>query len=182
MIAAAYWGRARPRLLGAVLVTAAALSLGYGAWLFGTVGQERVYFGTDTRLAEFLTGGLLALARRRAPTAGTRAARFLDVAGLSALLGIVGAWSLVELDVAVLYRGGLGIYALASALVLAGCVAGGGWLRALLSTSVLRYLGRISYGAYLYHWPLLLVLDPLELGPTAKLLLVLPMLLRAMSV
>jgi peptidoglycan/LPS O-acetylase OafA/YrhL len=169
VVAIAYRGRRSAFALAAVLSAGAALSLGWGAWLYGSAGQERVYFGTDTRIAELLVGGGLALALRRAPSAGARAARTLDAAGLAALALVAGSWIAVELDSPALYRGGLGVYALVSAALLAGCVAGGGRLRALLSPPPLRYVGRISYGAYLYHWPVLLALEALELPLAPRL-------------
>ncbi len=177
VVAAGYRNRERPRLLMTVLFLGALLSLAWGAFLFETAGQERVYFGTDTRIAELLVGALLALLLRAKPgasgPASARVSRWLDVAGLVALFGIVAAWARASLATPALYRGGFGLYALASALVILGCLQGEGRLRALLSPAPLRYVGRISYGAYLYHWPLLLWIDSLELAAAPRLALLL---------
>jgi hypothetical protein len=48
---------------------------------------------------------------------------------------------------------------LASTALVAGCVAPSGPVRQLLSWPLLRWIGRVSYGAYVYHWPIFLVVD-----------------------
>ncbi len=63
-----------------------------------------------------------------------------------------------------LYRGGFLAYAALSAAVIAACLSDRGPVARLLSWSPLRWVGRVSYGAYLYHWPLFLVLDEARTG------------------
>jgi peptidoglycan/LPS O-acetylase OafA/YrhL len=61
----------------------------------------------------------------------------------------------------------------------------GGRLTKLLELPPLRYLGRISYGLYLYHWPIFLIIDDLRMpyGPAfiVALKLSLTFLLAAIS-
>src|SRR4029453_16309920 len=80
------------------------------------------------------------------------------------LLGIVIAWATLRADAPVLYRGGLLVYAVLSACVVSAATEEGGIVRALLSPAWLRWIGRISYGGYLYHWPIFLLLDPTRTG------------------
>jgi hypothetical protein len=62
-----------------------------------------------------------------------------------------------------LFRSGLLAYALGGcALVLAACVPGP--IRSLCAWAPMRQLGRISYGVYVYHWPLFLWLTPARTG------------------
>jgi len=131
--------------LGAAASTAVAVALG------DDPGQrDRIYFGTDTRAAELLAGAGVALAR---PTLSRIPAGLRDALGAAALAGLLFAFAGLDLDTPALYRGGLLGVATLSAGVLVGCLAGGRLARAL-AWGPLVWIGRISYGAYLFHWPL----------------------------
>lgn len=139
-------------LLGALAVASVALSF----WFPLTdEGITRIYYGSDTRFAEILFGALLAVALHGRPSPHP-AIVWLAPLGL---VGLVSAWVWGTLGDEILYRGGFAVYTLASVAVVAGAVAPGGLVRTLLSPRWLQWLGRISYGAYVYHWPVFLVLD-----------------------
>ncbi|MCB1016790.1 MAG: acyltransferase [Acidimicrobiales bacterium] len=124
---------------------------------------DRIYYGTDTRSAELTLGALLAVAlhRRHLDGAGRRLAGSL---GLAALAVTVVAWSRVDLADAWLYRGGLTAFALVSAALVAGAVHPGTAVSQALAWEPLRRLGLISYGVYLFHWPIFLWLTPERTG------------------
>ena len=64
-----------------------------------------------------------------------------------------------------LYQGGFVLAALAVAAVIASVVQPDrGMLGAALSWGPLRWVGRISYGLYLWHWPVYLVLTNTRIG------------------
>jgi lysophospholipase L1-like esterase len=67
-------------------------------------------------------------------------------------------WAAVALpsDRGLAYGGWLGVGALVTAALIVGLQASGS-LRALLSTAPFVALGRISYGVYLFHWPVFLL-------------------------
>ncbi len=128
----------------------------------------RVYYGTDTRAAELLVGVLLAIAVARR---GNHARSVLLPAPvpLIALGVLLVAWATVPQSAPWLHGGGLLGHAVVTALVVAGCTTAGGVAR-VPGTAPLQALGRVSYGVYVYHWPVFLWLSPDRTGlPTAPL-------------
>jgi hypothetical protein len=118
----------------------------------------RAYEGTDTRAFEPLVGAALALLVTGWPRRSPRQEGVVWAAGLAAF-GVLGAWSVTAGGPPDwMYRGGMFVAALLAAVVIVS-VAGSrpGPLGRLLSVPPLRYVGRISYGLYLWHWPVYLV-------------------------
>lgn len=121
---------------------------------------SRAYYGTDTRAFELLAGSALALF-----LAGRRPGswRVPDGAGLAALTVLVGGWLTVADDAEWMYRGGFLAATLLGVVVVAAVAREPGALGPLgraLSVTPLRGLGRISYGVYLWHWPVIVLLRP----------------------
>lgn len=116
-------------------------------------GPDAAYWATPARAGEILAGALLAavLLGRRVPAwfAG------LGVAGLGAILVSCLLWPAGRGPA---YQGWLPIFALASAALIAGLQVPS-LLRRALSAPPLVRLGTISYGVYLYHWPVFAAFD-----------------------
>jgi peptidoglycan/LPS O-acetylase OafA/YrhL len=124
----------------------------------------RVYYGTDTRAVELLMGALLAIGltgRHRLERSRTQLA--VASLGAVALLVLVAGWVVVDQSDGFLYRGGLTLHALLVVTVIAAALVPGP-VRAALAIPPLRALGLISYGAYLYHWPIFLWLSAARTG------------------
>lgn len=144
--------RALAGVLGAVVL----VSVGLQVW----TAQHDVnlaYYGTHTRVYQLAAGALLMLAVRRtaqAPPAGRRWATPAAVVGLAGVV-VVGS-SLVGAS-----QSTRGLLATAgSVLVLLGLWwAPRGPVARVLALPLPRYLGQVSYGTYLWHWPVVLVLD-----------------------
>ena len=149
-----------------VLYALVAVSLALG-WIMWSPGHDpsRVYYGTDTRAAEVLVGAVLATViagrRRRSRVKGRRTMK--NVAGVGALLTLVTMWVVADQSDGWLYRGGLGIHAVLTVFVIAAAMQPGpvAWV---LERRPLRALGLISYGVYLFHWPIFLWLDEARVG------------------
>ncbi|MCU1357484.1 MAG: putative acyltransferase [Acidimicrobiales bacterium] len=125
------------------------------------ISQNTLYLGTHTRMASIGFGALVAAweagrTEHRSPRLG----RTLEVVAPTAFLLLLVAWCTVGLHDQLLYRGGLTACGLAAAVVIWSVVQpGGGPLDRVLSVRPLRALGLISYGLYLWHWPLFVLLD-----------------------
>ena len=128
-----------------------------------TTDRDLVYNGTHTRAAELLVGVALAQVLRRRPlSTGGRlpwrpwTCRCRRVLALVAASTIEQAW---------IYRGGLVGVAIVSAVLIAS-VTGGRFPARLLEAAPLVAIGKVSYGIYLFHWPvfMLLTADRTDLG------------------
>lgn len=155
-------------ILGVVMVASVAAQV----WV-ARDDAAMAYYGTHTRVYQILAGALLAVALRalaRKSPAGPDSApvrvpapvRVLAPAGLVALLALgsdLAAWSPST-------RGLLAT--VASVAVIAGLTLTPVSLVSRgLATRPIRYLGQISYGTYLWHWPVILTLR--EVVPTRPL-------------
>lgn len=120
------------------------------------VAQPWAFFGVATRLWEFVLGGLLALLMqwRREPNAG-QSARAWPVGGMLQVAGssmIVVA--LARFTAATPYPGWAALLPVAGSVALiAGGAMRGAFMTPILALSPFRWLGRVSYGWYLWHWP-----------------------------
>jgi peptidoglycan/LPS O-acetylase OafA/YrhL len=120
---------------------------------------DRVYFGTDTRAAEIVVGGLLALAYPRIRELDLlRRWSLFDVGALVGLAASVVIFLTAPHARSAIYDGGLAAFSVISCLMVLGTVEGPLTQR-LLGFRPFVELGKMSYGAYLYHFPLYLLLD-----------------------
>ena len=151
-------------------IVAPTLALASGLWclllLHGGASPSRLYYGTDVRVQEVMVGATLAALWRGTPgePLGQAARRWwkrvLPATGLLGLAVLVWCLHTVDGQARFLYEGGFLLVSLSTVAVLASIVAvPGSPTDRLFSLRPLRYVGRISYGIYLYHWPLFLVLD-----------------------
>ena len=152
--------RRGPMALAAVaaagLVASVAISLLVG-------GGDRAYYGTDTRMAELLVGVLLAIWHQRRDTTTVLSTRARTATGGISLAVMVGAWAVVEQTSDALHPWVLLAHAVLTAAVIVSVLAPTPVAR-FLSASPLTWLGRISYGVYVYHWPIFLWLSPDRTG------------------
>ena len=178
--------RSSPRRLAAVACAGALGSLVMSTVLFHVgAGSARLYYATDTRAQAILVGACLGaleplIGRRRLgearPDGGRwsgRASRLgLAAAGVAAALFLGWAVHSVNDRSALLYQGGFFLVALATTVLIVVNVHHPRALVArMLSWAPLAYVGRISYGLYLYHWPIFLALDHQRSGLSGPALL-----------
>jgi peptidoglycan/LPS O-acetylase OafA/YrhL len=136
-------------------------------------GYDRVYYGTDTRAQSLLVGAALATLiplQGRRPVGPPRIrARLVGIVAVCAL-AVLGA-TLTGTE-SPLYLGGFGFAAVAVAGIIYSALRDqGGPVARMTGLWPLRSLGVISYGVYLWHWPLFLALTAERTGQQGAALL-----------
>ncbi len=128
----------------------------YASW-------SRLYYGTDTRIDSLLIGGALGIAFATGRMAWAR--RWMPAAAPFALLGVLLTFRFAHRDSPVIYLGGLTVLAVAVAILIGGvALAPTGTLGRAFAWAPFVAIGRISYGIYLWHWPIFRWLHPEALG------------------
>lgn len=141
---------------------------------------SRVYYGTDTRAFSLLIGALLAFGW---PCKGLGASedanltydqRFiLNIAGIVSLVALVLLLIFTNGFSPFLYRGGMFLITLLTAVVIANIVHPCSLLASFFSLPALSWVGTRSYGIYLWHYPILLFMIPRNIANDAPIWLIL---------
>jgi peptidoglycan/LPS O-acetylase OafA/YrhL len=180
LVVVRWWGITKLALVAAIgAVGSATLMVSLYAAGFSV---DRIYYGTDTRAQALLVGSFLGavgshtggafnvVPARWTSTASRR--RWWAVPGVCGGTFLIWAWHDLAGQDPFLYHGGFFLVALAAGAVIITCVtAPTSFIPRLCSLRVLVFVGRISYGLYLYHWLLFLVLNHAHTGLTGTALL-----------
>ncbi len=141
------------------IISAAAMAIIYQPGL----DPSRVYYGTDTRAFALLVGAVLALvwpSRKLSPALPSRHRKILDAAGGTALLLVLLMIGQSNQYQSFLYYGGLLLFSIVSAVLVAVLAHPASRLGRLFSIPPLRWLGVWSYGIYLWHYPVIVLTSP----------------------
>ena len=160
-------GRGRLRVLALVAAVGTITSIALMAALFQADDPSRAYYGTDTHAHTILIGVLLALALVDiAPNALTAARRrACDAMGIAALAVILAAFASAHAASNWLYYGGSPVFALAVAVLIASIMlTPRGFVGRALAYKPFVALGVISYGVYLWHWPVIVYATESRVG------------------
>ncbi|MEZ5183010.1 MAG: acyltransferase family protein [Acidimicrobiales bacterium] len=138
----------------------------YLAVLFDpSTDPTRAYFDTFARLAAPLLGAMLALvwqpaALDRGPA--RRAGPLTSAVGAGSVVALLWIVHAAGDRSAVMYRGGFLVTALVSTVAVAAIVHPTGWIgsKRAFGHPLLVAIGLRSYGLYLWHWPIYMLLRP----------------------
>lgn len=131
-----------------------------------------MYLGTITRSGAILLGAALAAWAARRTDDEVPAPRWLRAAGWAAVAVLAVAWTTLDGRDPLLYRGGLAVCGLCVATIIAVVRHRHGSLHQALSWRPLVAVGLVSYGLYLWHWPIFVLLDEERTGLQDPILLV----------
>lgn len=124
-------------------------------------GQDpsRVYYGTDTRMFSILLGAALAFlwpSTKLKANLQSGPRLFLDGVGLSSLLLIVFMFFKMNGESELVYLGGMFFFSLLSVILVATIAHPGADMNSLLTNPVFTWVGKRSYGIYLYQYPVMI--------------------------
>ncbi|MGO0058807.1 acyltransferase family protein [Brevibacillus fluminis] len=146
--------------LGGAAISAIAMAL-----LFEPgIDPSRVYYGTDTRSFALLIGAALALiwpsAKLSLEKTSPKARLTLDLVGGVSLLAVLLMIAFTNEYDEFLYRGGMVVLSVATALLVASLAHPASRIGKWLGCKPLRWLGVRSYGIYLWHYPVIVFTSP----------------------
>ncbi|HEU5244274.1 MAG TPA: acyltransferase family protein [Gaiellaceae bacterium] len=126
---------------------------------------SRVYYGTDSRAFLLLMGILVALVwpwimRLR------QAVPLLELLGIAALVGSVLLFRQMQEFNPTLYRGGDLAAAFCFAVLVAAVAHPKTGIGNALGVAPLRWIGERSYGIYLWHWPIIVLVAGVNTRPS----------------
>ncbi|MBX3195580.1 MAG: acyltransferase family protein [Schumannella sp.] len=143
------------------LVLLAAGSAVWMATLWAPDAATRVYYGTDTHFFGLAIGAALAFASARWPAHALEWPRWqriaLGLGGPIALGGILVLSLVMREDAPDPFLGGLAAVSVLATVLIATLLVPGTPLARALDWLPLRWVGERSYGLYLWHWPVYLL-------------------------
>ncbi|MCU0311759.1 MAG: acyltransferase [Acidimicrobiales bacterium] len=148
-----------PSVRPALAVVSAVLAVASAGWMVALYRNgadlDRLYYGTDTRVFMILVGAAIgAVTAGRPQVPGPWRIPVIALGSLGVVALLVATFR-VETSDEWLYAGGYAVIALVFGAVLLGAGQGGrNPLARVLGVRPLVGMGLISYGVYLWHWPI----------------------------
>ena len=138
-------------------------------WVLYTPGSDpsRVYYGTDTRAFLLLMGILVALVWPWIEQLGRRALPLLELLGIAALVGAILLFRNMHDFNPTFYRGGDLAASFCFVVLIAAVAHPRTGIGRALGVAPLRWIGQRSYGIYLWHWPIILLVAGVNVRSSA---------------
>lgn len=142
-------------VIGCSLLSALLLAI----WYSPGADPTRVYYGTDTRLFSIWMGSALAFIwpsthlKKEIPK---KAKRVLNLAGGLSFIGLVITFFVLDDHLSFVYYGGMLLVSLLCTVLVAVTAHPGASLNRWLTNPLFSYIGKRSYGIYLYQFPVMI--------------------------
>lgn len=142
-------------VIGCSLLSALLLAI----WYSPGADPTRVYYGTDTRLFSIWMGSALAFIwpsthlKKEIPK---KAKRVLNLAGGLSFIGLVITFFVLDDHLSFVYYGGMLLISLLCTILVAVTAHPGASLNRWLTNPLFSYIGKRSYGIYLYQFPVMI--------------------------
>ena len=128
----------------------------------------RVYYGTDTRAFSLLIGAFLAYIwpwqkfKTYEIALNEKKIQIINIISAAALALLFIFMIFIEGTSPWMYYGILFISSILAAIIILSLVVPGTWLSKIFAFQPLVWIGKRSYGMYLWHFPLILILKPIN--------------------
>ncbi|KRM74059.1 acyltransferase family protein [Secundilactobacillus collinoides] len=141
-------------VMGLAVISAFAMAV-----LYDPANTNRVYYGTDTRMFAILLGVGLAFmwpATKLKTDLPDKARHALNAAGIASLLLIILLFFKLSGESGFTYRGGMFLFTLLSTVLVATVAHPAGVMNQVLTNRLFDWVGKRSYGIYLYQFPIMI--------------------------
>jgi peptidoglycan/LPS O-acetylase OafA/YrhL len=159
-------GLARAKIAALTLLAAAGSAVLMVCLYNPNQDPTAIYYNTAARAQALLIGAALAfVVSWWAPAVRQLGTRLWSAVALIGGAGVVVLSASMTIGGPFTYEGGLTLAALCAAALVGGVtLAGSSLVARFLSLRPIGYVGRISYGLYLWHWPIFVGLDGARTG------------------
>lgn len=149
----------REKIFLVVFIAALASAVWMGIVFVPGADPTRVYYGTDTRIFSIWLGSAMAFLwptshlRRQIPP---KAKQILNTVGVACLAILIASFFFLDAHYTFVYRGGMLLISFVSVLLIMVVAHPGASLNKWLSNPLFSYIGKRSYGIYLYQYPVMI--------------------------
>ncbi len=151
-------------VLGVLAAGGAAASTGWAWHLYDPYELPwRIYYGTDARAVGLFVGivGAVLLPPGRLTPMASRLGRWgMEVVGVAALAGVIWCMFTINEFESPLYQGGFLLLAVPAIALIVVSAHPQSFMGRFWGLPLLVWVGARSYGMYLYHWPVVMLMRP----------------------